>query len=187
MYCKYCGKEISDDSAFCKHCGKSVSDVTSHVRATDVPSPKQFIWSSDNVEEKLIMKAENNQTLLYISIVLGIIWALVIIASFFLPTARSLVLTMFLITAIPLTILILQIHTRTLYFTNLKVVGSHGIILSQRMDVPLDMITSVQVKQDFIGDSIIISTASDRYVWHNINNANAFMKGLLHQREINKK
>lgn len=22
MYCKYCGKEIEDDSSFCKHCGK---------------------------------------------------------------------------------------------------------------------------------------------------------------------
>lgn len=26
MYCKYCGKEISDDSKFCKHCGKQVEE-----------------------------------------------------------------------------------------------------------------------------------------------------------------
>ena len=24
MYCKYCGKQIDDDSAFCKYCGKSL-------------------------------------------------------------------------------------------------------------------------------------------------------------------
>lgn len=28
MYCKYCGKEISDDSVFCQFCGKKVNDGT---------------------------------------------------------------------------------------------------------------------------------------------------------------
>ena len=27
MYCKYCGKEIADDSKFCKYCGKVVEEV----------------------------------------------------------------------------------------------------------------------------------------------------------------
>ena len=26
MYCKYCGKEISDNSMFCQYCGKSLND-----------------------------------------------------------------------------------------------------------------------------------------------------------------
>jgi len=26
MFCKYCGKEIEDNSAFCKYCGKSLTD-----------------------------------------------------------------------------------------------------------------------------------------------------------------
>lgn len=33
MYCKYCGKQIDDDSTFCKYCGKSLSGVT------NLPSP----------------------------------------------------------------------------------------------------------------------------------------------------
>ena len=32
MYCKHCGKEISDDSKFCQHCGGSQS--------TESPTPK---------------------------------------------------------------------------------------------------------------------------------------------------
>lgn len=27
MYCKYCGKQIDDDSNFCKYCGKSLNDA----------------------------------------------------------------------------------------------------------------------------------------------------------------
>jgi len=26
MYCKFCGKEISDDSEFCRNCGKRISE-----------------------------------------------------------------------------------------------------------------------------------------------------------------
>jgi predicted nucleic acid-binding Zn ribbon protein len=28
MYCKYCGKQIDDDSKFCKECGKSLNHIT---------------------------------------------------------------------------------------------------------------------------------------------------------------
>lgn len=28
MYCKNCGKEISDDSVFCQFCGKKLNDET---------------------------------------------------------------------------------------------------------------------------------------------------------------
>lgn len=27
MYCKYCGKEIADDSKFCQHCGKNQQSI----------------------------------------------------------------------------------------------------------------------------------------------------------------
>lgn len=26
MFCKYCGKEISDEAQFCPHCGRALSD-----------------------------------------------------------------------------------------------------------------------------------------------------------------
>lgn len=29
MYCKYCGKQIDDDSRFCNHCGKPLVETTS--------------------------------------------------------------------------------------------------------------------------------------------------------------
>ena len=28
MYCKYCGKEIANDSVFCQFCGKKLNDGT---------------------------------------------------------------------------------------------------------------------------------------------------------------
>ena len=30
MYCKYCGKQIDDDSKFCKECGKSLNHIDSY-------------------------------------------------------------------------------------------------------------------------------------------------------------
>ena len=36
MYCKHCGKEISDESKWCPECGKSVSSET----ATENPGVK---------------------------------------------------------------------------------------------------------------------------------------------------
>ncbi len=27
MYCKYCGKKISDDSMFCEHCGSKLDNI----------------------------------------------------------------------------------------------------------------------------------------------------------------
>ena len=31
MYCKYCGKEIADDSKFCSNCGKALNGQKSFV------------------------------------------------------------------------------------------------------------------------------------------------------------
>ena len=44
MFCKYCGKQIEDDSRFCKYCGKDVSEIVSH--------------STNNVEDK---RPQHNQ------------------------------------------------------------------------------------------------------------------------------
>lgn len=35
MYCKYCGKQIDDDSAFCQHCGKKQHDQREEVQQPD--------------------------------------------------------------------------------------------------------------------------------------------------------
>ena len=33
MYCRHCGKEIADDSAFCSHCGKSLGQSKTQAKA----------------------------------------------------------------------------------------------------------------------------------------------------------
>ena len=35
MYCKFCGKEIDEQSKYCSHCGKQVDGILSKIRLTD--------------------------------------------------------------------------------------------------------------------------------------------------------
>lgn len=39
MYCRNCGKELSDDAAFCPACGQSVSGEMPAAAATPAPNP----------------------------------------------------------------------------------------------------------------------------------------------------
>lgn len=45
MYCKFCGKEISDDSKFCCYCGQQVSEVHNNSKNehSDVKNDSQVI------------------------------------------------------------------------------------------------------------------------------------------------
>ena len=42
MYCKYCGKEIADDSKFCSNCGKALNGSLT----TELRSKCHGIWSN---------------------------------------------------------------------------------------------------------------------------------------------
>ena len=42
MFCKHCGKEIMDDSAFCTYCGGNVRENS--VAAKDESSPVLAVW-----------------------------------------------------------------------------------------------------------------------------------------------
>lgn len=54
MYCKYCGKEIKDDSKFCRWCGKSLYQAECHETSTCekdlyvTESESNFVLKSDN-------------------------------------------------------------------------------------------------------------------------------------------
>lgn len=41
MFCRYCGGEIADDSAFCQHCGKNLKEAGSNVQQTKAPQPER--------------------------------------------------------------------------------------------------------------------------------------------------
>lgn len=49
MYCKYCGKQIDDDSTFCKYCGKSLEDSTNSSQ-----NPTKSIKSLFNLDKRRI-------------------------------------------------------------------------------------------------------------------------------------
>lgn len=57
MYCKYCGKEIADDSIFCKYCGKQLS-VELEIPNSDI-SNQQINNKKD--KSKGHQKLENNR------------------------------------------------------------------------------------------------------------------------------
>ena len=58
MYCKKCGKQISDDSKYCKYCGISV-DETVPANNADIPTTTQelksevVVTSKENVPVKI--------------------------------------------------------------------------------------------------------------------------------------
>ena len=62
MYCKYCGKQIEDDSFFCKYCGRKILD-----RERMYPLPKKV-----GLKEKFTSLPQRHQ----IAIILYTIWLL---------------------------------------------------------------------------------------------------------------
>lgn len=46
MYCKYCGKEIEDNSQYCRHCGRSLdnNNEDNSVIKDFIRSNKNFVW-----------------------------------------------------------------------------------------------------------------------------------------------
>lgn len=53
MYCKYCGKEIADDSRFCKYCGKVVEEVEGEIVETPTETSKEDVVEPQKVEAVL--------------------------------------------------------------------------------------------------------------------------------------
>ena len=51
MYCKYCGKEIADDSRFCKYCGQSVEEI---ILSSSDTNSTETETSSEDTSEKVI-------------------------------------------------------------------------------------------------------------------------------------
>lgn len=140
-----------------------------------------MVWTDE--EEKIVLKAENNETFTYLGIILGIVWAIVFVLSIFTHSLGFFTVLLFIFSCLIFIPMISSVKCRKLYVTETKVVGELGILLKTRMDAPLDMITSVKLQQGFIGDAVIISTASDRYVWRTVNNADQFVRTVLKQRQ----
>lgn len=61
MYCKKCGKQISDDSKYCKHCGILV-DETVPANNADIPTTTQELKS-----EVVVTSRENTPVKIEIS------------------------------------------------------------------------------------------------------------------------
>ena len=64
MYCKYCGKEIANDSKFCCHCGMQVNELA---KSSDIQlnTEKEQLSPAVSIEDKKTIKVltENNKAL----------------------------------------------------------------------------------------------------------------------------
>ena len=60
MYCKYCGKQIADNSKFCQHCGGSQEDSTAlnQVQPTPETKPKEKIIEIPTIKSNLSEKTK---------------------------------------------------------------------------------------------------------------------------------
>ena len=54
MYCKYCGKQIADDSRFCQHCGEKIEVVLESSKNDSETD------SNDSVKADTVKKQSNN-------------------------------------------------------------------------------------------------------------------------------
>ncbi len=97
MYCKYCGKEIDEDSSFCKHCGKQLEEKRSFVSLSEnsllikiclailwiaysIILPKGLYWYDE----------DNSMSILYLLITPFIFYVIYYINQHFLPFPISL-------------------------------------------------------------------------------------------------
>lgn len=65
MFCKYCDKEISNDSQFCKYCGKSIAE-NENIDTLDEPAKTNDVVSSSevhNCEGKTDTDVSSDQTI----------------------------------------------------------------------------------------------------------------------------
>ena len=55
MYCKYCGKEIANDSKFCCHCGMQVNELA---KSSDIQlnTEKEQLSPAVSIEDKKTIK-----------------------------------------------------------------------------------------------------------------------------------
>ena len=66
MYCKYCGKEIANDSKFCCHCGMQVNELA---KSSDIQlnTEKEQLSPAVSIEDKkTIIGFDGKTELLYI-------------------------------------------------------------------------------------------------------------------------
>ena len=61
MFCRYCGKELTEESAFCSHCGKSTSEQTSSGEYnTYTPSTTHPLISGQELVKKFSERLQIN-------------------------------------------------------------------------------------------------------------------------------
>nr|MCR5419493.1 zinc-ribbon domain-containing protein [Lachnospiraceae bacterium] len=76
MFCKYCGKEIADESTFCKFCGKMLSD-TNDIAKEAVDTGNRIKKGTDSVIQKTDNKKQNKKLILGIA---GVAFAVMVFA-----------------------------------------------------------------------------------------------------------
>lgn len=69
MYCKYCGKQIDDDSKFCKYCGERFSFLR-----IILPSKKQIY--SDEFKHKIAQEFYRFLKVALVGFIIGILFAI---------------------------------------------------------------------------------------------------------------
>lgn len=73
MYCKYCGKEIADDSKFCQHCGGKVETTSFTPKVVSKPKNNEgIVTTKDNESLAMFFLAKNR-----IYIILYVVWIII--------------------------------------------------------------------------------------------------------------
>lgn len=61
MYCKHCGKEITEDSKFCRHCGGKLDDIEQDIHSiNDISKPESDEKEKSAISIKVTQKSKDN-------------------------------------------------------------------------------------------------------------------------------
>ena len=158
MFCKECGAEIDDDAKFCKECG---TQLNNEIKTNEIKKVE--------VEEKIIKKAEISSAIYLIPLVVGLITLIFFIGLFFIFLAI---------------IFYFKAGNAELIITNKHLIGKAGVISSEQMQIPLNMVNTVSYEKGFFGKmfgygTIKITSQVEDCVFENVKDVEEFHRILL--------
>ncbi|MDE6758831.1 MAG: PH domain-containing protein [Clostridia bacterium] len=145
----------------------------------------KFVEENLNRNEKIIRKAQVNKMSVYVIIILGVIFAVCLIAMKEVAMAVGAVVFF----AICANIKMVQIRSVELAVTDKRIVGKIGIFNVKSLDAPLNKIQNVSSSRTFWGKvlnyyTIKINTAGGEFKFLNIKGGDDFKRTVMNQIEI---
>lgn len=168
-YCPECGNKVIEGNKFCPECGSSLN-LQLKDDETEVEIKNKTV-NEVEVEEKIVKRAEISKAIYIIPLVIGILTLVIFIGIFFILLAI---------------VLFINASGAELIITNKHLIGKTGVISSNKMQIPLNMINTVSYEKGVFGNmfgygTIKITSQMEDCVFDNVKDVELFQKTLLNE------